>query len=62
MVDPEEAHALAVDREGDEHQLDVDQRAVLAGAPGDAVRPSDGHRLLGGLAALLAVRLVGNTR
>ena len=58
VVDPEEALALAVDREGNEHQLDVDQRAVLAGAPGDAVRPSGGHRLLGGLAALLAMLLV----
>src|SRR4029077_5722515 len=58
VVDPEEALALAVHGEGNEHQLDVDQRAVLAGTPGDAVCPSGGHRLLGGLAALLAMLLV----
>ena len=34
VVDAEEADALAVDRERHEHQLDVDERSVLAACGG----------------------------
>ena len=55
---PRKPTSLAVDGERDEHQLDVDRRAVLPSAPGDSMRTPARHGLRGGLAALVAMLLV----
>ena len=55
VVDAEEADVRTVDAKGDEHQLDVDQSAVPAPAPGDPLCATRRPGLLRDLAPLVGV-------
>ena len=55
VIDAEEADVRTVDAERDEHQLDVDQRAVSAPTPGDPLRAPRRHGFARDLTPLVGV-------